>query len=315
MGYGMIYLSIVVKPGKMLGNSTEYALWKFKKQMIHMPYHSKKNVIIGDSRSMTGFNPILIGHNFINLSLSGTTAFEGYSTLKQFLQHHQIDTLIVSYGIFHYIESDVLEKWTLPYTFPSIADINSLETVERKYGITIDNQKPGDWIYLKRKGTYFHFPILLRSTFIENLKQNDYNSAVIHQLAQTSGFSNISTADSSNATDTEVEIEHKSKRLIINPVISSYIDSIYTLSVKNDINVIFLIPPLNQASYTVLQHTLFFKQYLNFRKNLNSRYPEMTVENKYVYLPNIYFHDSGHLNQRGVKFFSGYIRELMENHN
>jgi len=95
LGYGMIYFSMLLKPGKMLGNSTEYALWKYKKEMINRPYQRSKNVIIGDSRSMTGFNPIIIGHNFINLSLGGTTAFEGYSTLKQFLAHHQIVLLTV----------------------------------------------------------------------------------------------------------------------------------------------------------------------------------------------------------------------------
>lgn len=310
----MIYFSMLLKPGKMLGNSTEYALWKYKKEMINRPYQRSKNVIIGDSRSMTGFNPIIIGHNFINLSLGGTTAFEGYSTLKQFLAHHQIDTLIVSYGIFHYIESDVLEKWTLPYNLPSIADVNMLQRVEEQYGITIDNQKPDDWLYLKRKATYYHFPVILRSTFIENLKQNDYHQFVINQLMQTSGFSNVSATDSCNQTDTEVEIEQKSKELIVNPVIASYIDSIYTLSVKKDIKVIFLIPPINQASYAVLQPTLFFKQYLSFREGLKLKYPKMTVVNKYIYLPNIYFHDSSHLNQRGVKFFSGYIKRQLDYH-
>ena len=296
----------------MLGNSTEYALWSYKKEMMRTTYPGHKNLIIGDSRSMTGFNPVLIGHNFINLSLGGTTAFEGYSMLKQFLQHHQADTIIVSYGIFHFIESDVLEKWTLPYNLPSLADLNALERVERQYRITIDNQEPADWLYLQRKATYYHFPILLRSTFIENLRQNDYHQVVINQLIQTSGFSNVSTTDSCNETDTEVEIEKKFNKLIINPVITSYVDSIYKLSAKKGIKVIFLIPPLNQASYKVLQHTLFFKQYLIFRDHLKLKYPEMTVDNNYVYLPNSCFHDSGHLNQRGAKFFSGYIKKMME---
>lgn len=312
LGYAIIYFSIVLKPGKMLGDSTEHALWSYKKEMILQPYPNSKNVIIGDSRSLTGFNPVLIGHNFINLSLSGTTAFEGYSTLKQFLNYHQIDTLIVSYGIFHYVESDVLEKWTLPYNLPSIADINALERVERQYGITIDNQQPDYWLYLKRKATYHHIPILLRATFIENLKQNEYHQAVIDQLKKTSGFSNVSTTDSCNDMDTEVEIAMKYKKMIVNPIISSYIDSIYTLSVKKGIKIIFLIPPLNQASYAALQHTLFFRQYLNFREGLKRKYPAMTVDNKYVYLPNNYFHDPGHLNHRGFIFFSSYIRKTLE---
>jgi|GEM_PF-6285665 len=314
LGYGIIYVSLVIQPEKMLGSSNEYALWKYKKKMINMPFYHKKNVIIGDSRSMTGINPLITGHNLINLSLTGTTAFEGYSTLKQFLVHHQIDTLIVSYGIFHYIESDVLDKWTLPFTLPSIEDVNMLEKLERQYGITINNEKPGYWLYLKRKATYFHVPLLFRSTFIENIKQGSFSTTVMYQLQGMAGFSNVSTEDSCNVTDTEVEMEQKYKKLIINPVIASYIDSIYTLSAKKGIKVIFLIPPINKASYTVLQHTLFFRQYLSFKENLKTSYPEMIIDNKYMYLPNHYFHDSSHLNQRGVIFFSNYIREEMKNY-
>jgi hypothetical protein len=312
LGCSLIYISVTIAPGKMLGNSTEYALWDYKKKIINSRFPHSRNVIIGDSRSMTGFNPVLIGHNFINLSLSGTTAFEGYVTLKQYLRHHQADTVIVSYGIFHYIESDVLEKWTLPYTLPAIADLDALENAERQHHITINNQEPEYWLYLKRKATYYHFPILLRPTFIENLRQNDYNATVMRQMEQTYGFSNVSTVDSCNATDTEVEIQQKSKRFVVNPVITGYIDSIYALSVKRRIKVIFLIPPINKASYTALKGTLFFKQYVVFREELKRRYPVMTIDNKYVYLPNNYFHDGGHLNQRGVKFFSKYIRDELQ---
>jgi hypothetical protein len=312
LGYGIIYLSIAIKPGKMLGNSTEYALWMYKKKLIDMPYPTSKNVIIGDSRSMTGFNPAIIGHNFINLSLSGTTAFEGFITLKQFIQHHQIDTLIVSYGIFHFVESDVLEKWTLPYTLPSMADLNSLERVERQHQRTLDNQKPGYWLYFNRKATYFHLPIQLRSTFVENLKQNDYNATVIQQLEEFQGFTNVSVKDSSNALDTEVEIARKSDKFVTNPIITSYLDSIYSLSVKKRIQIIFLVPPINTASYSVLKNSHFLKQYLQFKENLKIKYPLMILDQKNLYLPNYYFHDGGHLNKRGVKFFSTYIKEAME---
>ena len=115
-----------------------------------------------------------------------------------------------------------------------------------------------------------------------------------------------------NATDTEVEIAQKSKRFIVNPVITSYIDSIYKRSEQEGIKIVFLIPPLNQASYKVLQHSRFFKEYITFRESLRLRYPKMTVDNNHVFLPNRYFHDSGHLNQRGVRLFSSYIRRQME---
>jgi len=314
LGYGIIYISLIIRPEKMLGSSNEYALWMYKKKMINTPDHTKKNVIIGDSRSMMGLNPLIIGHNFINLSLTGTTAFEGYSTLKQFLAHHQIDTLIVSYGLLHYIESDILDKWTFPFTLPSIEDVNTLEKLERQYGITIDNQKPGYWLYLKRKAAYYHIPIVFRSTFIENFKQAGFSKAVMYQLKGTAGFSNVSTEDSCNLTDTEVEIEQKSKMLIINPVIACYIDSICKLSAKEGTKVIFLIPPINKASYVVLQNTLFFRQYQSFKENLKIRYPEMIIDNKHLYLPNRYFHDSSHLNQRGAIFFSNYIKGEMKNY-
>jgi hypothetical protein len=296
----------------MLGDSTEYALWKYKKELIDSSYQKSKNVIIGDSRSMTGFNPNLIGHNFINLALSGTTPFEGYSTLKYFYSKNKIDTLIVSYGIFHFLESDILEKWTIPYNLPTPEDLNQLENLEKHYGVSIDNQKPGNGLYLKRKATYNHNPLILRETFIENLKQNNYNESVINELKETAGYTNQVNLDSCDKLNIESEIEKKVKKFNPNPVIVSFLDSIYNISTKNKTVVVFLIPPINFASYKYLQEKLFWHQYQTFKRQLRLKYPKMLVDNQYEYLANTYFNDSGHLNQRGVVFMSTYIKDKLE---
>ncbi len=314
LGYGIIYVSVLFYPGKMLGNATEYELWKYKKQLINTTYSQSKNIIIGDSRVMTGLNPVVIKHNIINLSLSGTTPFEGCATLKQFLQHNKIDTLIIGYGIFHYIESDVLEKWTLLYQFNTIQEVNSLENVERIKHITLDNQSPGLQLYLGRKATYYHSPINLRQTFIENLKQSDYKLFIIKQLKETIGFSNLTTADSAAGTNTEVEIALKAKKFIPNPVILSYLDSISLIVKNNNIKTFLLIPPINYASYKMLTSTLFWKQFSNFLHDLQIKYPFVKIEWKNAYLPNTYFADNSHLNRKGADFLSEYVRDsIMEN--
>jgi hypothetical protein len=309
LGYAVIYFSIAARPGKMLGNATEYELWRYKKELINTRYDHTINLMIGDSRIMTGLNPVLIGHNFINLSLSGTTAFEGYSTLKRILAHNKIDTLVIGYGIFHYLESDVLDKWTLLYQFPTVSEIDYLKNVERKYNITLDNQQPNYALYLNRKATYFHVPTAFRQTFIENLKQNDYKAFIIARMRQDIGFSNVSTADSASGTNTEVELARKEKQFRPNPVVLSYLDSIYNISVGNRTKMVLIIPPINATSYRALSSTRFWSQYLNFLEQLRLKYPKMLIDNKNPYLPNTYFADNNHLNHRGYIFFSNYLKD------
>jgi hypothetical protein len=312
IGYATIYILTKLKPGKMLGDSTEYALWNYKKELIDSSYQKGKNVIIGDSRSMTGFNPQIIGHNTINLALSGTTPFEGYSVLKRFYSKNKIDTLIISYGIFHFLKSDILEKWTLPYTLPTREEVHQLEKLEKHFGVTIDNQKPRYSLYLRRNATYNHNPLVLRETFVENIKQNDYNKLVINEMKETSGYTNLANLDSCDKLNIESEIEAKEKKFNPNPVIASYLDSIYNIGIRNKTVVLFLIPPVNLASYRHLKNKPFWGQYLSFKQQLQLRYPRMSLDNKHEYLPNTYFNDSGHLNRRGVIFMSTYIKHKLD---
>jgi hypothetical protein len=312
ISYGTIYIVTKLNPGKMLGNSTMYALWKYKKKLIDSSYSGGKNVIIGDSRSMIGFNPVIIGHNTINLAISATTPFEGYSMLKQFYSNNQIDTLIISYGTYHYMETDKLEKWNLFYLVPSNEDINHLEAVERHFGKTIDNQKPEFSLYLKRKATYHHNPIILRETFVENLKQDDYEPEVVKMTAETMGFNNRMTLDSCDQFDTEAEMARKKKGFNPNLAIMSYVDSIYNLSVKNGATILFLIPPLNHASFKYLKNKPFWKQYQSFKLDLQRKYPKMILDNKYESLPNTYFYDPSHLNKTGALFMSNYLKHKMD---
>jgi hypothetical protein len=311
LGYGIIYAAILLKPGKMLGNATEYELWQYKKQLANTPFHESKNIMIGDSRTLTGLDPQIVQHNFLNLGIGGTTAFEGYITLKQFLSKNKADTLIIGYGIFHFIESDVLNKWTLLYKLPTLKDINYLEEVEKQSNITLDNQQPSFNLYAERKATFFRLPTAYRPTFIENLKQNDYNAFIIDGLRKNLGFSNVSTADSASGQNTEVDIEKERHRFIPNKVIISYIDSIYNLAIAHNIKPILTIPPINATSYRLLSGTLFWKQYLAFIEGLKRRYPKMTIDNEIVFLPNNHFADNNHLNRRGFALYSNYVRDSL----
>ncbi|MEJ7560639.1 MAG: hypothetical protein WKF66_20175 [Pedobacter sp.] len=314
IGYATIYIVTKLNLGKMLGESTMYAMWKYKKKLINSSYSGTTNVIIGDSRAMIGFNPIIIGHNTLNLAISGTTPFEGYSVLKQFYLNNHIDTLIISFGIYHYLESERLERWTLPYALPSKDDINYLEAVERQFGRTIDNQKPKYSLYLKRKAIYFQNPIILRETFVENLKQNDYDPSALKMMAETKGFNNPMKLDSCDQLNAEAGIEGIKKRFDPNPVIMSYVDSIYNLSVKNGASILFLIPPINHASLKHLEKKIFWKQYQRFKRDLQRKYPRMIFDTKYESLPNTYFYDASHLNKTGAMFMSNYLKHKLDVH-
>lgn len=85
------------------------------------------------------------------------------------------------------------------------------------------------------------------------------------------------------------------------------------MSVRNHIKVVFIVFPINYSSYKILETTIFWKAYINFKENLKYKYPEIEFYNKYIYLPDNYFGDPSHFNTKGSIFFSNYVKfELFE---
>lgn len=311
-----IFLTIKFYPEKALGNATEYEMWQFQKKAIDNYDNQTKNVIIGDSRSMACLNPKILGHNFVNLSLGGTSSFEGFCTLKKFLEKSKIDTLIVCYGAYHFSGGEVFNERTLPFQFTSMDNVRNLERVEEKYGVTVEGRRPGTLRNVYRTLLYYHAPSVFRSSFIENITQNNFNSHIINSMKENSGHCLFGRADSSAEASEEIALiglTIKEKILKINPVIISYLDSMYVLSMKHNIKLIFVNPPINYSSYEKLKSIHFEDQYDDLLDDLKRRFPRMQVYNNYFSLPDSYFGDANHLNLKGSDFFSVYVRSKLAN--
>ncbi len=298
-------------PNRALGNTTEYELWRFQKKAISNYPKKKKNVIIGDSKGMAALNPNVLGHNFVNFSIGGATTFEGFVTIKEFLRISEIDTLMICFSPIHYMKDDALSARTIAFGFVSIEDIHNLEKVEREHGITIENTRPGNYLYAGRWFTYYHFPLAFESTFIENIFSNSFNNRPLQSLKDNSGHCLFGLADSSNGLCSEAEILSKTKTFDRNPIIICYLDSIYNLALKNKIKLILVNPPINYSSYEKLKTLNYEGQFDHFMESLKLKYPAMEIHNDYFSLPNSFFGDPDHLNLNGSNFFSNYVRNKL----
>ena len=94
----IIYLFISQKPEFFLGPAVDYFQCQYQYGQIKKQT-GFSNIIIGDSRGNACVNPRQLGEKWINLCIPGSDFFEAYLTLKRYLQHNTVDTLIMVYGM------------------------------------------------------------------------------------------------------------------------------------------------------------------------------------------------------------------------
>ncbi|MFI5161139.1 MAG: hypothetical protein ACHQHN_07670 [Sphingobacteriales bacterium] len=314
-GTFIIYILLKTAPERFLGYYSDFVMWDFQKKVIASPEKIGRNIIIGDSRAMADINPAIMGHSFTNLAIAGASTYEGYLTLKKILQSKKIDTLIVSYGAYHYTVSDNFHDMSLPYNFPTITQLSDLESVENKFGITIDNTPPSTLRILNRRFIYYHIPINnFRATFVRNLFQRKIDPYTA-SMSANSGHVLFGKKDSSNELSQEIVQTASTKSFSKNPVLILYLDSTIKLAKKNHICVLMVPPPLNYATYKALEKTQYLTEYNSFLSSFKNQGPAVSLIYLCPYLPASFFGDRSHLNARGSNYFSNLLKKELEKSN
>ncbi len=314
IGFAFIYFAIWICPNKFSGEPYTYFLWDYQTKRMNQQFPAHNNIIIGDSKALAALNPHITGHNFYNFSLSGTTPFEGYSLLKKFIAKNKVDTLLLSYSplMFNGNPFD-FEPATLAFNFIGKEDIENLEKVEQQYHITLDNNKPSDLLYLKRKLITAHFPWYFRADFVNKIF-TDIKTPFkkVELFFNENGHSFYGQADSSTALAFEATRPKSLNHFDVNPVSISYFDSIYALCNEKHIKFYYATIPINQTTYQKIDTTPLYTQYISLIESFKTKYPNITILNKYATLPNAYYGDVNHLNQKGCLLFSSYIHEALK---
>ena len=308
----VISISIYYFPEKFLGNSGEYYMWAFQSNKINNTKNKHLNLIIGDSRAMSGINPIIISSKYINMSIGGATFFEGFQTLKRLiLNKNKIDTLIICYSQYHYELSDVFEERTLPFKFINNGELNGLISVEKQTNSKINDKSIGEpsvMLNVNRKLLFYRSPIVYWNTYLDNLMWNTVTPEIqkmIQSLSVNKGHTFFGQSDSATAPAIEASMDN----FIPNPVLAKYLDSIVFIAKKQRVKILITTPPISQLTYNSC-NVDYIKDFDMYLKSLNNKY-HFTILNYTTAYPNSYFGDPSHLNKKGCDKFSRELRSIV----
>ena len=310
-----IYLFISQKPEFFLGPAGEYFRCQYQYDQINKQT-GFTNIIIGDSRGNASINPHQLGEKWINLSIPGSDFLEGYITLKRYLQHNKVDTVVMVYGMGYISEySHWFNLRTIPFRFISYSELKELEQVERKYNYLFHNRAAGHatlrYDQFVRRLKYWHSPFSYRETFLDGLNNFCFSQAkttiekqrTITQLRESHGYINFGNVDSNNT-----DIIDANLRFEPGQINQHYLDRIMHLAAEHNIAVFFINPPMNQASFNTYNNSVYESTINQYLEGLQKKYARLCVLQTDVWLPNTMFGDHLHVNSKGTAWFSAEVR-------
>jgi len=304
VAFTIIFVYSKISPLGFFSTVDENKIMEFKVNRSNQDLRPYSNLILGDSRSMVGLNPLLLKHNFINFSLSGGTPIEAYLMLKNILKRNKIDTVMISFGVFHFIRDDIANIAIYNHLMND-EDLKNIEFLEKKYNISVKGEKLNKLIYDERKLIASHNILAFRSYFLSSIGANLYNNnPQISTVKSNLGFQLFNNKDSSVDVTKDFEFYLSKQPTKLNLILFSYLDSIHSICLEKHIKPIYIIFPFNQASQKILYNTYYPNRLSKFKIDLHKRFPLFQIYDKYEFLPNTYFGDPQHLNKKGSDFFT-----------
>lgn len=310
--FAIIWINLLIFPNNW--SSSSFSITNNIKNHIE----SVKNneiLIIGDSRAVAGFNPKIIDSNKVyNLNLGGATPITGYFTLKKLLNSGKTPKLlIVSYAPFHLIEDDsyprIIKEDFL--NFNEISELYDEINSENDVFWRKDEFNYHKYNLVNRYKAYLlkiKFPIFF-SAEIKNSKflRKSENLKMAYDIKNQMGFFTYGKKDFSDLNNQEVELN----TFNINKTISKYLTKLFRLANDNNIKLIYINTPFNEASKLNLNNSFLN----NYEKKFNlykKEFPEVIFYSQIYSYENKYFGDPSHLNKNGSKKFSNYVKGIIE---
>jgi hypothetical protein len=305
---GLIIIFLVY--GKMLYCHKEYPMWKSKIEIMDSEF-KYDSVILGDSRSLAGIIPDILGDSFYNLSVGGGTPIEGLFALKRLVSQQKIKLLIISYSPFHFEFSGAFFERALAFDYFDTKQLNEIFfslNKDKEIFWDKESQKSKFVLYLGMlKGYLIKFKLhpLFRSNIkklLFNPTRIEENNIIYNEISKTRGYHSFGTRRFSDGLNFEANYyEFKIKKIMI---LSLY--KILDIAENNNISVIFNSMPMNVSSFNNLKPR-YVNGYNTFFEKIEKKYPTVTFDYQLYPYDNSFFGDNSHLNIKGA---SRYSREL-----
>jgi hypothetical protein len=298
--------------GRMWFLDREYPMWLSKSMMVET-CSLGDTVIMGDSRPMADLVPEHLG-NASNLALGGSVPIEGYYLAERIVRCPELPKrVIVSFAPWHFIKAGVYWPRTALFGFLNREEMEEVRHVSRRLndpviysvGLTGGLDLIKNYSYSVSLPSYY-FPAMVNALFVGRKKQND---AILETTLRNRGhhlFGQANGAAWPNNEETKL-VAFKPSRLL-----EHYFDRMITLLGQRGIEVAFMSMPVNERTRAGINPTMLeaFRGFLTAKAERHSNF--RAVGEFPPVLDAEYFGDPEHLNERGARMWSDYVKSKLD---
>lgn len=265
--------------------------------------------MLGDSVAKCSWQPQLLSADTYNYALGGTSVFEEYCYLAQYLDHHEAP----EYVIYTSVPSQLIGAgtlWTRSIYFHRLdagqfahllRTVASHGEVERVLGKAADVALWDELCYLTFS------PLKYRDAFLRGLEGDErlkLNEERFNEVRANRGwclFGRKSETPDPNTAITRAESFSPS------PCARDYLEAIVGLCEQHDITFIFQSPWVNDATRAAINPD-FERAWQDYFSALKARHPDIVIHAAFEGHPSDCFGDVAHLNAHGSREFCAEMR-------
>ncbi len=307
-----LFAAVVYAFPKYLYND-EYGLYANTKAQLSEAHDV---IIIGDSRAQAGVLAGRFDSDVYSLTLPGGTAVEGYYVLDEYLKHNSApEAVILSYAPYHFELGETFWERAVKLDFLSFCQ--SFEVVRESARLKDDIAwrgndgndgflEYGELLLYKLK-----YPPYYMADVSSGLSQGKINAAryawVTKEVKRGKGhfyFGRAKQAEGPNSETARTDFEGSD-------LIETYFDRLLTRCEDEGIEVYFFTAPMSEKTEQAM-HADFISGYQAMMERVQETHPHAVIETDITYLPNDCFGDESHLNEKGAKWFTEYIKQQTE---
>lgn len=305
--YGLLSAYIEFFP--MYFASHDYPLVKYQIDHNDQPRAQVNTVIVlGDSQSIAGIIPTELSLPTEILSIAGATPIEAYYSLKKYLAHNpKPATLLISFHAMSLEGANFFWPTTAKFGFLNAAEINEVFTLQRRFNDPLF----GDYPHLRYWGYRLNFPFFylaeLRNSLL--ILRKNANEAIYAAIHANRGHYLIGSNEASHDLNT-MALRSQTTVFQPSPLLDHYLHRLLDLAQHEQIKVIWYTGSFNQSSYTRTRPD-YIAAYEDYMQALLKNYANILFYQPLHALPDEFFHDAHHSNQRGAEFITQDIERLL----
>ncbi len=286
--------------------STEYVIWYEEYQNSRSPAIDAKTIIVGDSRAKSSILPSELHEDTYNIAIGGATPIEMYYATKNYIENNGApENAIVTFAPYHFCDIDNWDQ-ALYFNFLKPGEVFEIYThalSEHDKVITKKGRIP-DMISYRLRLPSKYLSQMYKGKFTGNTQANQ---ARFDSIRADLGYCEFGSADGDDGMTHECYHEY----FDYIPTVTYYYDRLIGLLYENNVNIVVVQPPINQASSDGM-HQEFLDGFTGYMESIAAKYPDIMMFSEIPVYDNMYFGDSIHVNRKGASLFTADLKQLLE---